>query len=95
MEHELKQKRPTQSPGVAATEDSLVRRWAFGGGITLLALVVVVALAAPEMMSRIPLLVGWSVGATAVVVAYAVARGMRRRSTSDQSRRMRRFISSH
>ncbi len=93
MEHALKQERPTQSPRVTPTEDSLVRRWAFGAGVTLLVLAVVVAVAAPDLMSHAPLLFGWSVGAIAVVVAYAAARGMRRRSTVRQSRRMRHWIS--
>jgi peptidoglycan/LPS O-acetylase OafA/YrhL len=95
MEHALKQERSAESPRITPTEDSLVRRWAFGAGVTLLLLVVVGALAAPELISRTPLLLVWSLGACAVVVAYAVARGMRRRSAGGQSRRMRRFISSH
>ena len=95
MKDVLTKERPTRAVHAVTTAGSLVRRWAFGAGVALLALVVVTAVAAPDLMSQAPLLFGWSAGAIAVVAAYAAARGMHRRVTGRQSRRMRHFISSH
>jgi hypothetical protein len=94
MKDALTQERSTKAAHAVTATGSLVRRWAFGAGVTLLVLVVVTAVAAPDLMTRAPLLLGWSVSAIAVVVAYAAARGMHRRITGRQSRRMRHFISS-
>jgi xanthine/uracil permease len=95
MKDALTQERPTMPAPAVTAAGSLVRRWAFGAGVALLALVVVTAVAAPDLMSQAPLLFGWSAGAIAVVIAYVAARWVHRRATNHQSRRMRRWISGH
>jgi hypothetical protein len=94
MKDALTQEPQASAVHAVAPAGSVVRRWAFGAGVSLLALVVVAAVAAPDLMLQVPLLVGWSVGAMAVVVAFIAARWVHQRSTSRQSRRMRHWISS-
>jgi len=95
MKDVLTQERPTKAVRAVTATGSLVRRWAFGAGVALLVLVVVTAVAAPDLMSQAPLLFGWSAGAIAVVVVYVAARWVHQRAKNHQSRRMRRWISSH